>query len=431
MNWLLFATLLAMTAAVYMLNDGAFLHPGVIVSAVFTLSAFFVCLNPEWQIVISVKTYLVIAGGILLFLIGCQIGGCVELNFKILRNDRVDRISLPRIVDIADQKKLMWFVDLICIGVTALYFRNQYRVSVELGNRNGVAGMIGTLRSAVLVDSDAFQLGGMLNIGLAFCRAAGFICLFLLIGSFFTHKGKKRHFIIPVACLLTNIVLQTGRGALIGIVTTVIYNIFFVAKTYSGKEINRKIIKYAAIGFLLFFVLFRLLGTLTGKTAVWSFWDTLSIYAGSSIVCLDNFLNGTWTLSSLFGVKTFKGIYGLLNTLGFSVPAASNHAEMFRWQTYSSNVYSSFFPYLQDFGIAGTLVVEILVGLMCGFVWKRYLSRNNSYFLAVTYGHFWGASLVYYSIAERLFTNNLALHVFVEVFFFFVLIRLLCKRTVQ
>lgn len=429
MNWLLLATLLAITLGAYFLNSGVFLHPGVIASAVFSMSAFFLCLNPQWQIMISFKTYVFIVCGVFLFVVGCQVGGIINLPIKLLKNDCVDRISLFNMPRIAEKKKILWLVDLICIGVVLLYFRNQYQVSVSLGNRNGISGMISTLRSVVQTDTDAFQLGILLNTGLAFCRAAGNICLFLLIDSIATRKGKKRYFLIPIACLFSSVILSTGRGAFIGIVTAIVYDIYIVQKIRTGKEINRKMIKYAFVGFILFFVVFRLLGTLTGKSSVLSFWDTLSIYVGSSIGCLDNFLNGTWQLSTPFASSTFRGIYNIFHMLGFPAPAASNHAEMFRWQQYSSNVYTSFYPYLLDFGVPLTLVIQILLGLLCGLLWKKYVSRENSFFLVINYGHLWGGSLVYFSIAERLCSNMLALNVFVEVFFTLILIRLLCKKT--
>jgi len=235
-------------------------------------------------------------------------------------------------------------------------------------------------------------------------------------------------YIIPVLCLVVNIILATGRGGFISIVAAIVFDLYIVGKQSQDKKINKEIIRYSAILIAAFIPLFFILGSLTGKDEALNFNDTVSIYLGSSILCFDYFLNHGWTMPELFGFNTFRGLYGIIGRFIGGLPAQSNHSEMVRWQEYSSNVYTSFAPYITDFGIVGSFVILIFVGLFFGYMWRVFLNQKTITFHSVVYGGLLGYALSMFSIAERLLSNYIALNVIAQLMFIYILLNHFVKK---
>lgn len=423
--------ILLILATNYLVSNRNIFFPSVIVSAVFFISVLLVVLNQsQWDYKVSFQTVCFISCALILFSIGVYVGNRVGRLARYKKSTSyLDKNSFG--IEISGFNMIC--LSAISILITISYGLHQYKLAESLGNTRGLGGVIETIRSQVLINPDVFQLGIVLNVGIVFVRALGFVCLFMVVSSILYGKRGILKYLIPIACLVINILFATGRSAFITMVVSCLFFIYIVQKRREVLRFNKKMIRYTAIGVIVFFVIFRLAGVLTGKSAILSLWDTVSIYAGSSVVCLDNFLLEMAEIienNSLFGIKTFKGIYNLLNKLGGDFPQGSNHAEFVFWGDgkYASNVYTAFYPYLQDFGVLCTLFMQVLIGFLFGVVWKRYNSKNASLFLTITYGVFFGTPLAFYSIAENLFTSNLALNVFVEVFFYILFIRFVLHK---
>ena len=421
MNWVLTITFAMLTAANYFLSGKKILFPSVIVCGMFLLSSLFAAINSKWGIQIQLATYLILIFSIIFFSIGCLLGrGKIivigEKKRKAVSYFDVTKINMP--------KAMTFLVCLVCLAVSFFYFLHQLSLSFVYGNTNGLSGMIGTLRKAMVNDTDVARLGIALNLGISFTRAAGITSLYIIISNVIEKRRIKIFTLLPVICLLINSVLATGRGALIMIVTTIIYDIYVINYLKNNKKINGKIIRYGILLFFVFITIFWALGTLTGTSKVLNFWDTLSIYIGSPIVCIDNLIKKGWDISSTFGIHTFKGIYNMLSSFGFDISFISNHEEMFRWSTYSSNIYTALYPNLLDFGVLGTFFMQLVLGFLNGTVWSKYTNINAvTNFLLITYGRFFGSALVYYSIAERFCSNWLALNAIAEMGFYFIIIK--------
>ena len=421
MNWLLAISFAILTAVNYIFSGKKILFPSVVVSGMFTLSALFAAINSDWRIQIQVETYFFLLISILIFSMGCLIG---RTKIIVVGHGRRHKEQYLDVTQIKMPTSIALIVAMICLVVTLMYFRHQLSLSFAYGNTSGLSGMIGVLRKATVIDADVARLGMFLNFGISFSRAMGIISIYIITTNIIEKQKIKIFTLIPVICLLVNSIMATGRGALIMVVTTVIYDIYAINYLKTNRNINGKIIKYGVILVVVFIIAFRLLGTLTGKSEVLNFWDTFSIYIGSPIVCIDHIIKEGFVIAAEFGHRTFKGIYNMLSAFGFNVGFVSNHEEMFRWSTFSSNIYTALYPNLMDFGVLGTLIMQFFLGLFNGTVWNKYTNSSVvSNFLLITYGRFFGSALVYYSIAERFCSNYLALNAFAEMFFYFVIIK--------
>lgn len=426
MNWFLTLSFAFLFVINYILSGKKILFPSVIVSAMFTLSSLFAALNSKWGIQIQAKTYMILLVAIMIFSIGCLIGNIKLIVFGSKWRHKESFLNVTKIIIPVDKAVV---VAAICMIVSLVYFRHQLELSYAYGNTRGINGMIGTLRNAMVQDADVARLGILLNLGISFTKAAGIISLYIIIFSIIKKKKCKFITVLPLLCLIINIIISTGRGALIMVVTSAIYDVYALFYLKNDRKINHKIIKYGVILVVAFVFAFRVLGTLTGKSEALDFWDTLSIYIGSPIVCIDHVIQEGIGVTTQFGYNTFKGIYNMLSRFIGNMGLISNHDEKFRWASYSSNIYTALYPYLIDFGILGMIVIQFVLGVVNGAFWRKYTSSSTiSDFILIIYGRFFGGALVYYSIAERFFSNYLALNAIAELVFYIVILRLFVKH---
>lgn len=426
MNWLLFVTVLLLTIVNFFRCRRVFLHPSVVSCAIFSASAFMMAISEDnWKWEISFSTYAYLTVALIIFSIAVSIGEHIYAD-----KHKVKKASYAVYRDVRISRWPMIIISLVCISVTYLYFRHQYAASVTLGNNFGIPGMIFVLRQAMVVepDADVLQLGTALNLGISFVKAAGLVCLYLIVYKLFNKDNGWLWYIVPILCLIINIILATGRGGFISIVAAIVFDIFIIGKQSQDKKINKEIIRYSAILVAVFIPIFFILGSLTGKDEALNFNDTVSIYLGSSILCFDYFLNHGWITPELFGFNTFRGFYGIIGRFIGGLPAQSNHSEMVRWQEYSSNVYTCFAPYITDFGVIGSFIVIILVGLFFGYMWRVFLNQKTVTFHSVVYGGLLGYALSMFSIAERLLSNYIALNVIAQLLLIYILLNHFVKK---
>ncbi len=423
MNILLFVLIFVLAIISYHFSHRNVFSPGFIICAVFSLSAVFVVLNGDnWSYTVSFNAlvYLVIA--LALTLIGIYAG--TKIVFTTRRTRRTtDAFSLSN--DIGISLNWMIVLSMASLAVVYIYFRHQLATSISLGNGSGIAGMIYTLRSHVY-EEENFQLGTALNIGISLLRAVGYTSTFLFINQLVVHKKIGWKYIIPVVVLIIYNILSTGRGGFIGFVCAILYDLYYSLKR-TGKIIKPgKTVRYIAIGFIAFIILFWQLGKLTGKNEVLSFWDTMSIYIGSSILCFDDILSNVNSFNFI-GTNSFKGIYNILARFGFNVTTLSNHADKIRWNGYSSNVFTAFYPYYCDYGPIVSMLMILIVGFIIGMLWRKYQNESDNITIGILYGRFVAGSTAMYSIAERLLSNTLALNAIVEIVLTILIIRICIK----
>ena len=416
--------MLLITIAAYYMSRKNILAPAVIICAVFSLSSFFVTLNEKkWDFVISIDTFSYLIVAILLTLIGIYFGEKVKFTTRnCIRNQSAFSISS----DIYIGSMWMIIISIICLFIIYRYFQHQYSTSLSLGNSAGIVGMIYTLRSHVY-DEEIFQLGIVLNIGISFMRASGFISLFLFMNMLVTKRKVGWRYIVPIIAIVIYNILTTGRSGFIGLICAILYNAYYCLQRKGYIIKPGKILKNTILGFVIFIILFWQLGNLSGKSEVLTFWDTMSIYIGSSILCFDTVIGNTDTYNFV-GTNSFKGVYNILNTFGLDVTTVSNHLDKVRWNGYSSNVFTAFNPYYLDFGPILSLVVVVIVGFIIGIMWRKFQKEKDNIFICVMYGRFIALSAAMYSIAERLISNTLALNAIVEIIFSILIIKTCIRK---
>lgn len=163
-------------------------------------------------------------------------------------------------------------------------------------------------------------------------------------------------------------VLSTGRGILIGVFVTLAMIPIVL------RQIG--IWKSAAYLFAVSLIFFVVLGWLMGKGGNFgleaeelflALGETFSIYLLSSISAFDHLLQQVSPLEG--GLNSFRTLFALLHAMGFDVtvrPLVQDFVEV----PYSTNVYTLYQPYFQDFGILSLPLMQFVFGLLHGAIYR-------------------------------------------------------------
>lgn len=412
MNWILLILLLGLLAVNFYYTRNI-LSPSTLVCVVFIISTFVMAINVEWDYTIKFNTLCVIFASIFLFSLGAN----TKYRFGIRGFGTHNSYNLKEKPYFYIEDSAMAILSLLSLIIGVYYFISRYSTSVSFGNNGGVGGMLFALRNNRIELEEYYSVGIVANIGISFCRAIGYISLFMLIQSLVLHKTNWKKYIIPIVIVLSNSLLNE-RGALLTFVSAMIFDLYIILKINGIKmsNLNKRMIRYGILGGITFLTFFLFLGMLNGSLLIMDVKDTLSVYIGSPVLCFDSFLN-SGNIDLTHGVYTFKGILGIISRLGINVPVISNHLDMVRWSGFASNIYTSLYTYLRDFGIVGLFIVEVVVGLIFGSAWNIYNSSRSKSVILFMYGRYYGYALLMYSIAERIVSRYVSLNVIVEILF--------------
>ena len=419
MNWLLLIALLVLTVCNLKFNNKSLLAPSTIACIVFLFSAVLLVLNQhKWNYELNILTVLVIISSLIVFSIGVNRGGKLQVAKKT--EESGDCIIFLK-------RNVCYLFNLIAFVVLLIYGLHQYKLSLSLGNQGGILGITSTLRAYINTKPEIFQFGIFLNIGISALRAWSLVSLYILINKLVYKQKHLLRYFIPVLFWLIYIFFTTGRSAYIGFVAIAMFDIVLNYSQKHGSIANKRVVVVGLVSLLCVFLLFCVSGLLSGRMQIESLFDTISIYAGSSLVCFDAFIvNGVGPQSLLFAQSTFRGIYNILRYAGIPIPQYSQHLPFVYFNGYSSNIYTSFFPYINDFGFIGLILIEFLLGLLIGYCWKKACLGKGNSVMRFVYGRYFGYALVMFSIAESL-SGEIALNSLVELLFTIVLIKCFVK----
>ena len=107
---------------------------------------------------------------------------------------------------------------------------------------------------------------------------------------------------------------------------------------------------------------------------------------------------------------------------GFNIDAHSFFKPHQHWGRWGANVYSSLLEYHIKFGTLGLLVMEVMIGMFYGCIWKKIKSGVASWPLVIIYGELFFYYICMYPIDERLFSQFFTLTSFIEVFLIIVFV---------
>ena len=188
----------------------------------------------------------------------------------------------------------------------------------------------------------------------------------------------------------------------------------------------------AILSACLFLWLFYLVGFLTGKSLHYNnFFDNIANYLGSSIYALNNFLQRKSSMrSEFFGSNTLSGIFMGLRKLGFDIPETSISLEYIQCGYVVTNIYTAFRRYIQDFGICGLIIIQMIIGFIYTKLLLKNKESNSNGLWAILLAYFY-FPIVMMSIEERFFMDVVLVRSLYTIIYFMIAYKLFVKKTIK
>ena len=386
MIYLLAASLASILVIAFILSKCDIFSPWVIITACFLNSTCLAMLNVDyWGFTFHLNTCLVILSGVIFF-------GCGSL----FSNSAFKRVPLICYVSFElDMKRCYLFVGLSTILIAAfsyLSLKELYQVSIQYGNTEGYSNIVRTLRP--LIEAKVFDLPRDFAYMSLVGMALSFTFLAIAINNIITQRRKIKNliFLIPFIAYIPMILLSTGRLAFLHAIlfSIVIGGILYQKKYGCSKYITIKLLACILGAMILFFICFFLSGHLTGKviTADRTPFVIISHYTGAQIPALDIQLNSyLWNDTNNIGEITLLGLYGNLRHFGFNLPQTSMFLPFIQLNHVTTNVYTSLFRYIHDYGMIGMWVITFTLGIFYTTLYNIIKYKSKSFLLLMIYAY--------------------------------------------
>lgn len=389
MLYFLFIVSLCLGWINFQITKKEYLHPSNIFYIVFILALFFNILVQEYYSIVfndSMVFILLSSMGIFTIITAISNKIIISKNKKYFNN-----------------KKIIYFnqwISYLIIGIqlfTILYF---YRFLSDLflashGYQGNIPELINNYDQILKFNS---KLAAELNISPGkiyyylknFTDAIGYIALYLVIREYLLTKQINKINMLMVVNFIVFVSMQGSRSPLFKLITAGIIMWYFLYLRINKRNISfRFILRIITVLILVIpvSILFLYLSGRIGEDSQVDWIQYLFIYIGAPLLNLNNFLenNGMMLpISTHFGEQTFYGLYAIIA----KILGNSNLNIMYiigedSWQYTSTgvdtgNVLTTFYPFVYDFGILGSLPIIILIASYYVFTHRKLLNNNNN-----------------------------------------------------
>lgn len=343
-----------------------YLYPPVIFSILWTglLLALFLAGSMFYSI--TLETLIIYFLGTLAF----SIGGFIAIAIFIKRGMSSVKIENDHNKSMREYKN--YFINLTLL-IAIIAFPFYYSRLTEIASYSGFENIWSAIRYETVY--------GDVRLGL-WSYMVGFVRFGAAI-SFLEYRikntGKIRAIIFIVISLAYDLFSMARTGA------------FFLLFMIFGQEIiMRKRINFRSILliFIIIFLIFSIPGVLLEKVGsplfspyenLRSIFNSIMVYSLGGLVAFDNVVNNSDFYSGP-RIVTFRFFIALLNRLGLSSYYVPRYIPIITYTPAETNVYTIYFSYFLDYGIAGIIICMLLVGFLCSLIFvKAYFQKSPSY----------------------------------------------------
>lgn len=241
-------------------------------------------------------------------------------------------------------------------------------------------------------------------------QAIGKISIFgILVGKYVVKRKISVLELLPLVLLFICIIFSTDRNVFIRFFIYVLVLWIMISCSVSTESVNRTnmmILYKVFLAGIIFIAVFYVLGKIKNYTS--NLERMIGIYGGSGLYNFNMFLAKETDIKLRYGAECISSICAVLQRFGVPVSAAFAPAEQkfiiftaHNGYVYASNIYSSMWPYVLDFGYAGVIIYPLLLGMLFEFLYQR-AEANRCGFSWILYAHMI-YSVIFFPISEQFF----------------------------
>ena len=359
---LLFTALALLCAIALVVSRMDFLQPAVIGSGVMTISAFFAVLGAQWwNAETTFEGWCIIVAAIAVFVAS----GLWAYHMSRRQDEAVG--DSGEIYEIS----WIWMCIFCALMLVMAYFSTQamYDLSLTLGNTEGYHGMIRVVRKAIEAD-EGMVFNRWMNYRAIAAQMIATAYLYIFLHDVILGGWRWRFLaaLPPVFCYFPFLILSTGRMTMLCFViyAFVVATVLYLKKYGYAATACRRAVGYAVLAGAAFFLLFYLMGLITGKTSAAvdrSYLQIITHYAGLSLPAFGEIVTYPVLEDGLIGSHTLGAAYRILASIGLPLPMVQNFMPFTTFDGIDTNVYTVLWRYTWDFGIVGMLLMMFLISV--------------------------------------------------------------------
>ena len=211
-------------------------------------------------------------------------------------------------------------------------------------------------------------------------RFANGVAYISVLGAWLNLMANQRKEALKWSCLvllfIPFVVLTGGRQQFMYLIIFAMISFFLVYRKNHKMEGNLcREISIIVLAVAAFLFCFLGVGVLNGKIeANTGFLNVIVHYAGINISAFDVYINEMVKPDTPYiGETTLIPVYGFLHAHGFNdLPVFSMYNyEFTAFGPVTTNVYTAFYRYINDFGYIGCAVIMFLLGFLYSFLYKK------------------------------------------------------------
>lgn len=424
----LFLSIIILLIIAYFINNKELFSPSVIYCSGFALASFFALLNEKKWGNIDLITYSIVFGGLLEFFIVTCI---VRFIFNIKAKNTYNNIFQDKNVVSKYKLVLLLVVQLFNLLLIVYYLRK----ATGLSNIIAASHYINQSNNGWI--QNQVQLPTIVGILSAFNNACGLFSEYLMAKNIInkSHSNIIFLFLIVLLGLITTMLVSGARGGVVyNIIAFTFYFYFMYKVKIKWNKNNGKWLLIIFGGLIIMVILLPWSASLVGRpvTDDTNPIDYISIYIGAEIKNLSLFIQNSLypVKEAIWGQQTFVGIVGPLSRLlRLNIPQYSLDLPFKSINGYSlGNVYTTFYPWLYDFGYSGVFILTMIMGTISEAIYLCAKTQGNNRHLIgmLIYGYissFLFLSFFSNKFYEEVFSKNM-LYIVISLF----LIKLFLKR---
>ena len=374
---LFFVVLLIVLLTAYAAFRGDVTSPSLILVFLFLIGTFFSIVgNFWWNEVFFPFTFIVLLVGIVCVVVGELYGRSL---FDVFYKNKY--IFAPPLFYIKSSRIIVLLAAQLIVAF--LYYKRLNAMIESIG----FTGEFFLRYSRMATIDYGLKLGSFFTFFLWVATSGSYASTYFFIASFFkknivTRFGKVL-LLLSIFVGVFVFVLGAAKFGLLQLMTIALFTyVYYSTKTFAqgrlfllARVLVFVVIALVCINTLTFFRLEN-----TTKNVV----DTLCIYAGSSIMGLNSWLQ-TDSYSIFFGEETFWGVRKMLNIIIPSIETTKQFDEFTHFFNGSStNIYTAYRAFFSDFGWMGLILISFLIGMFYS-IFYCYVRRSNKDLFIVVY----------------------------------------------
>lgn len=373
--------------------------PALLFTVGFWLSVFWACFVVQrWEFDNTTLPGLMI-GGTISFVLGCTIVNAISRK----KLNRIHRLSIVSKIEMSDVQLAAFFIiEIFCFLIT-LYVVYQNTRTTNLVAAIGLyyyANKYGRL----VYESPLVDIAQYINWGMLY------VSEYILINNVLNKKQNKRMlYVLLLLSYLISLLQGTRTIMFMGIISGIIMAFLITGRRNGWKpNLNLKTVIKSMIIVILLGILLVVSITATGRdTGEFTALQTVNSYLGAPIKNLELFLDdGLINKGKAWGIETFLQLYQKLYNATGNAKFQAPQLYTYRWigKEGLGNVYTIFMPLYYDFGVFGTCILMLVLGILSQsfYNWVRLTpSKGMIDFRIIIY------SYVAFAISFSFFSNKI------------------------